>query len=177
MSRSIRDLLSGVAASRWMITTCVVVVAGMVGAAAQATPFGSNPEEACAALVKENLPASAIGLPSGIAAIDSAAIGPAVPFAIAEKAPTPGARITPATPSFCKVLGHIKPIDPKAPNIRFEINLPLDWNGRSVQYGGGGFNGVLITGLGLPPAHPFDKPSPLAQGFVTYGTKIGRAHV
>ena len=32
---------------------------------------------------------------------------------------------------------------------------------------------MLITGLGLPPAHPYDKPSPLAQGFVTYGTDSG----
>ena len=27
------------------------------------------------------------------------------------------------------------------------MNLPVEWNGRSVQYGGGGFNGTLITGL------------------------------
>jgi Tannase and feruloyl esterase len=42
-----------------------------------------------------------------------------------------------------------------------------------VQYGGGGFNGVLITGLGLVPAARFDTPAPLAQGFVTYGTDSG----
>ena len=121
----------------------------------------------------QDLPPSAIGLPSGTAAIESAAIVAAVPFAVAERGETPAGSIAPATPSFCKVLGHIKPIDPKAPNINFQINLPLDWNGRSVQYGGGGFNGVLVTGLDLPPAHPFDKPSPLAQGFVTYGTDSG----
>ena len=164
---------SGIAASRWAIATWVVGMVGVVGYPAQAIPLGNNTEEACAALLKQDLPPSAIGLPSGTAAIESAAIVAAVPFAVAERGPTPGARITPATPSFCKVLGHIKPIDPKAPNINFQINLPLDWNGRSVQYGGGGFNGVLITGLGLPPAHPFDKPSPLAQGFVTYGTDSG----
>ena len=163
-----------VAVSRLLITTGLVTVVGMVGCCgAQAVPLGRNPQEACAALVGADFPASMIDLPSGPAAIDSALIVPAAPFAVAEKAPTPGARITPATPSFCKVLGHIKPIDPKAPNISFQINLPFDWNGRSVQYGGGGFNGVLITGLGLPPAHPFDKPSPLAQGFVTYGTDAG----
>jgi hypothetical protein len=71
------------------------------------------------------------------------------------------------------VLGHIEPGDPEAPPIRFQVNLPLRWNGRSVQYGGGGFNGVLITGVGLPPAAPFDAPSPLARGFVTYGTDSG----
>ena len=65
------------------------------------------------------------------------------------------------------------PTDRKAPPIKFQVNLPVEWNGRSLQYGGGGFNGVLITGLGLPPAYPFDKPSPLARGFVTYGTDSG----
>ena len=47
----------------------------------------------------------------------------------------------------------------------------------------------VIPGVGLPPAAPFDGPSPLARGLVTYGTKphangdgpsngaeIGRAH-
>jgi feruloyl esterase len=144
----------------------------MAGYSAHAIPLGSNPEQACAALTGE-IRAAAIGLKSGPAVIESAAIVPAVPFSVAEKGPTPAARITPATPSFCKVLGHIKPVDADAPGINFQINLPLDWNGRSVQYGGGGFNGVLITGLALPPAHPFDKPGPLAQGFVTYGTDSG----
>ena len=44
-----------------------------------------------------------------------------------------------------------------------------------MQYGGGGFNGIVITGVGLPPAQPFDSPSPLAQGFATYGTDSGHA--
>ena len=105
--------------------------------------------------------------------IDSATLQAPSRLAVSERAPTPAARIAPANPAFCKVLGHIEPTDPKAPPIRFEINLPVEWNGRSVQYGGGGFNGTLITGLGLPPAYPFDMPSPLARGFVTYGTDSG----
>jgi feruloyl esterase len=55
----------------------------------------------------------------------------------------------------------------------FQINLPSQWNGRSVQYGGGGFNGTLINAVGLPPAQRFDTPSPLAQGYVTLGTDSG----
>ena len=95
------------------------------------------------------------------------------PLAVAERGPTPAARVTPANPEFCKVLGQIAPTDPKAPPIKFQVNLPVEWNGRSLQYGGGGFNGVLITGLALPPAYPFGAPSPLARGFVTYGTDSG----
>ena len=96
--------------------------------------------------------------------IDSATLQAPSQLAVSERGPTPAARIAPANPAFCKVLGHIEPSDPKAPPITFEVNLPVEWNGRSVQYGGGGFNGTLITGLGLPPAYPFDKPSPLARG-------------
>ena len=94
-------------------------------------------------------------------------------MAVAERGPTPAATITPATPEFCKVLGHIAPVDPAAPKIQFQVNLPTSWNGRSVQFGGGGFNGVLITGLGLVPASRFETPAPLAQGYVTVGTDSG----
>src|SRR3954469_5072072 len=105
--------------------------------------------------------------------IDSATLQTPSQLAVSERGPTPAARIAPANPAFCKVLGHIEPADPKAPPIKLQVNLPVQWNGRSLQYGGGGFNGVLISGLGLPPAYPFDKSSPLARGFVTYGTDSG----
>jgi hypothetical protein len=114
-----------------------------------------------------------LAAPSDSLRIDSATLQAPSRLAVAERAPTPAARITPANPMFCKVLGQIEPTDPKAPPIKFEVNLPVEWNGRSVQYGGGGFNGTLITGLGVPPAYPFDKPSPLARGFATYGTDSG----
>ncbi|MGY8666746.1 tannase/feruloyl esterase family alpha/beta hydrolase [Bradyrhizobium sp. UFLA05-109] len=110
---------------------------------------------------------------AGAVKIDSASLQAPSPLTVAERGPMPSGPVTPASPAFCKVLGHIEPVDPKAPPIKFQLNLPVEWNGRSVQYGGGGFNGVLITGLGLPPAYPFDKPSPLARGFVTYGTDSG----
>ena len=113
------------------------------------------------------------GAGSGAMKIDAAVLTEPAPLSVAEKGATPAGRINPATPSFCRVLGHIEPSDPKAPPIRFQLNLPLQWNGRSVQYGGGGFNGVLITGTGLPPAAPFDGASPLAKGFATYGTDSG----
>ncbi len=51
--------------------------------------------------------------------------------------------------------------------IRFQLNLPAQWNGRSVQYGGGGFNGVLITGLAQLRDAPADLPPPVALGFMT----------
>jgi feruloyl esterase len=130
---------------------------------------------ASAATMSEDAAATCNGLAGSFDAvkIESATLQSPSPLGVSERAPTPAARVVPANPGFCKVLGSIAPADPKAPPIKFEINLPVEWNGRSVQYGGGGFNGTLISGLGLPPAYPFDKPSPLARGFVTYGTDSG----
>jgi hypothetical protein len=116
---------------------------------------------------------SLVGPGLGGVRIDSGTLQAPSSLSVSERALTPAARIAPSHPAFCKVLGHFEPADPKAPPIRFEVNLPVEWNGRSLQYGGGGFNGILITALGLPPAYPYDEPSPLARGFVTYGTDSG----
>ena len=129
--------------ARWFATSLVGFAAGLLFpalAVAAEHKLGPDPAAKCAG-IKADAPVS----------IDSATIVPAVPFAVAERGPTPAARITPATPEFCRVLGRIAPVDPKAPPIRFQVNLPLAWNGRTVQYGGGGFNGVLITGLACRP--------------------------
>ncbi len=133
---------------------------------------GGNPVAVCESLVG-SMPASVISLRSGGVTIRSAKVVTATPLSVNASGPTPASLIVPARPDHCQVLGLIAPIDPSAPNIEFQINLPTAWNGRSVQYGGGGFNGVLITGLGLIPSGPFNVPAPLAKGFVTYGTDSG----
>jgi len=126
-----------------------------------------DPAAACAGLGGE-IPASAIGIPSGKATIQSAVLVQASPLAAPANAP-----LQPALPPHCKVLGEIAPLDPTAPPIRFQVNLPTEWNGRAVQYGGGGYNGVLITGTALAPAGRPEQPAPLARGYVTYGTDSG----
>src|SRR5262245_25399909 len=85
----------------------------------------------CTDLASLSIPASEIGLPSGAATIESAQIAtaPADPS-------NPG-----TTRDYCKVLGAVAPVDPNAPPVNFEVNLPADWNGKAVQYGGGGSNG------------------------------------
>jgi Tannase and feruloyl esterase len=133
---------------------------------------GTDPKTACEGLTAP-VEALFIGIPSGNASIDSATLVEAAPLAVAERGPTPASMVTPATPQYCKVVGRIAPLDAKAPPILFQVNLPTQWNRRSVQYGGGGFNGVLINALGLVPAARFDAPAPLAQGYVTYGTDSG----
>jgi feruloyl esterase len=145
----------------WAVLLAATMSSASVKAASKMT---GDPAATCSSLA---------GPADNAVRIDSAAMQAPSPLAVAERAPTPAAHITPANPEFCKVLGRIEPTDPKAPPIRFQVNLPVEWNGRSLQYGGGGFNGVLITALGLPTASPFGMPSPLARGFVTYGTDSG----
>jgi Tannase and feruloyl esterase len=161
----------GILAATVLLVSCQSMappVSRSLGAGAKV----SDPAGACAGLTAL-IPSSAIGLPSGAATIEAAVFTPATPLTAADRGPTPAAMITPANPDFCKVLGSIAPVDPAAPAIKFQVNLPVTWNGRSVQYGGGGFNGVLINALGLIPAGRFDQPAPLAQGYVTYGTDSG----
>lgn len=152
-------------------TAAVALLAGC--ATPGGTPIPPLKADNCTAMQGTRIAASAIGLPSGGATIDSATMVAASDLAVAERGATPAGMITPALPAHCKVLGRIAPVDPQAPAIHFQVNLPVQWNGRSVQYGGGGFNGVLITGTALVPAARYDQPVPLAQGYVTYGTDSG----
>ena len=156
--------------ARWIVAATATTLAGCSTGGAL---VGADPKTDCAALAGTTVPAAQIGLPSGAATIDSAQLMAPSALAVAERGPTPAAMITPAAPEYCKVLGRIAPVDPQAPPIQFQVNLPTQWNGRSVQYGGGGFNGVLINGLALVPAATYDKPSPLALGFATVGTDSG----
>src|SRR5262245_38750312 len=114
----------------------------------------------CAELINLKIPASDIGLPSGGVTIASAAMA-TVPA-------------DPATPDvkrdYCQVLGAVLPVDPAAPPVYFQINLPAQWNGKAVQYGGGGSNGVLVTGLNPLRDARADTPLPVARGFATWGT-------
>jgi hypothetical protein len=116
----------------------------------------------CAALAGRSIEPALIGLPGGPARIAAAAV---------ER--LPASQAAESTIGYCKVLGEIAPLDPAAPPIRFEVNLPEQWNGKAVQYGGGGFNGVLITGLDPLRDARLDTPVPVARGYATWGTDSG----
>jgi hypothetical protein len=137
----------------------VAVLLGVCGAA----PAVAADATGCARLAGLRIPATEIGLPSrgAVIAAASAETAPANPSA-------PEAKI-----EFCRLLGAIAPVDPAAPDIAVEINLPFAWNGKAVQYGGGGYNGVLVTGLAPLRDAPRDVPTPLAQGYATWGTDSG----
>jgi feruloyl esterase len=109
----------------------------------------------CMALTGAKLSASVIGLPTTGATTTSASLVD-----------------DPVNGRFCKVLGAIHPVDPAAPDIQFQVNLPSEWNHKALQIGGGGYNGVLINGETARFPAP-DKPSPLKQGYATFGSDSG----
>lgn len=72
---------------------------------------------------------------------------------------------TPTAPAYCAVDGRMSPVDRSATAkpILFRVALPAGWNGRAVQIGGGGTNGVIPNLTG----------EPLQRGFATYGSDSG----
>ncbi|HHX81539.1 MAG TPA: tannase/feruloyl esterase family alpha/beta hydrolase [Pseudomonadaceae bacterium] len=129
------------------------------GAAMQPDPQAMS-VVSCSELAGLRIAASDIGLPTTGATINSAEL-------IAGTAEASG------NGDYCKVLGAIHPLDYTAPDINFQVNLPANWNGKSVQFGGGGLNGTLVTGLGPYVKQPAGEATPLARGYLTLGSDSG----
>jgi feruloyl esterase len=127
--------------------------------AADGTPVKIE-ASACAALQGFQVPASAIGLPTAGAVVQTAvAVG-------ASDANNPNG-------DFCKAIGVVKPQHAGSPNLEFEVNLPLAWNRRALQMGGGGYDGSLVTALTPFTLQPASMDTPLKQGYVTLGSDGG----
>ena len=84
-------------------------------------------------------------------------------ISVAEKTSQAGVR-------YVDVKGIIRPVDPDAPNIEWEIALPLKWNGRSLQLGGGANNGSIPNVHGTSA---FGSIIPVDAGYVVYGDDSG----
>ncbi|AZQ54265.1 tannase/feruloyl esterase family alpha/beta hydrolase [Burkholderia cenocepacia] len=122
------------------------------GASASAPPPSAATQ--CAALNGLAIPASSIAEPTGGATVTSATL-------------------VEAAGEYCQVNGAIAPVDPAAPSIRFQVNLPTHWNRKALHYGGGGFDGTLITGVDALDMAPTGTPTPLANGYATFGDDSG----
>jgi Tannase and feruloyl esterase len=121
-------------------------VASCAGAALAQTA-ASSPQEACTKLAGTFIPPGAIGLPTSGAVVQSARL------VAVDAADNPNCE-------YCAVRGVVVPVSAAAPNMEFEVNLPTNWNNKALQLGGGGFDGVLVTGLGpagLQPARPAEQ--------------------
>ncbi|QGZ66418.1 tannase/feruloyl esterase family alpha/beta hydrolase [Paraburkholderia acidisoli] len=112
----------------------------------------------CADLAGVVIPPAVIGLPTGGALVQTATMIPATATGNQNG-------------DYCRITGVIRPQTAGTPDIRFELNLPSRWNGRALQFGGGGYNGVVVTGTGPVPFSP-DR-APLARGYATFGDDSG----
>ena len=126
------------------------------------TPAGGNPNPTPASLTCEDLvgmaiPASAIGLPTTGAVVNT----------------TTTVDATATVPEYCSVQGEINPVDPTAPNIMFSVALPTDWNTKAMMFGGGGFNGSIPNVVGNVGLGPTDEPTPIQRGYATFGSDSG----
>lgn len=106
--------------------------------------------------VGATIPVTAIGEPVSAVALD----------------PPAWTDATGEMPGYCSVTGSMAPADPDAPHaqpIHFRVVLPAEWNGRAVQLGGGGMNGIIPNLTG-----PIDGgPSGPARRAVTFGSDSG----
>ncbi|KAI3591881.1 hypothetical protein D9X30_3166 [Cupriavidus sp. U2] len=137
---------------------------GNTGAGGDAGPAPAVPAlsalEACNALNGASLPASSLALASGGATVSKATL-------IAADAPGN------SLGEYCQVRGAIAPVDASASSIRFAVNLPTQWNGKGIQFGGGGFDGTLIDGTETVRFALPGDPAPLSRGYATWGDDSG----
>src|SRR5690606_15209769 len=82
-------------------------------------PAPAPQAKSCAELNGLTVAAAEIGLPTSGAVVTGTEVVPAAGAGVA------------AVGEYCKVLGDINPVDPNAPPIKFQVNLPASWNGKA----------------------------------------------
>jgi hypothetical protein len=119
-----------------------------------------DPATACPALAGTEISASQIALPTRGGSVQTATLTPAT---------------TNGDPEYCRVRGQVLSADPAAPALNFQLNLPSTWVRRSMQLGGGGFNGSVVTGTGnVPGTTGANAPvTPLRRNYATFGSDGG----
>ena len=130
---------------------------------------GIPPKIDCADMKGRAIAASDIGLPTKGAIITDAKIVAVVPQA---------AGVNWSLPEYCAISGAIAPLDPGAPNIDFQVDIPTSWNQKAFHEGGGGTNGTIPQQVSNPVRSPFatevpGSPSVLAEGYAIFGSDSG----
>ncbi|MES2258038.1 MAG: tannase/feruloyl esterase family alpha/beta hydrolase [Pseudomonadota bacterium] len=119
----------------------------------------ASPASACSALAGMAIAPARIGLPTTGGTVDSAT------FVAANASGN-------SNGEYCLVQGAIHPASAGAPDIKFQANLPTNWNKRSLHMGGSGYNGAVVTGL-APIAFAPTAKSALSRGYATFGSDSG----
>ena len=120
----------------------------------------ANDLDHCSSLRGARIDPSRIGIPSGAARVLDAVI---------DNEPASRGAAT----RYCKVTGEIAALTVGASVIHFQLNLPPSWNRKLVMTGGGGFNGIVLGGLGPLRDAPHGTATPLAKGYATASTDSG----
>ncbi|TDN69977.1 tannase/feruloyl esterase family alpha/beta hydrolase [Paraburkholderia sp. BL10I2N1] len=155
------------AIARALLAASTIAISGCGGHdSAPANVAAQTSAAMCSALAGMTVPASSIGLPTTGATVISATL-----VADTDPGNTNG--------EYCKVLGSIHPVDFNAPDIHAEVDLPTNFNGKSVHFGGAGFDGTIPATEGSPldgflaGAEPAGVTTPLRRGYVTLGSDSG----
>nr|WP_320131299.1 tannase/feruloyl esterase family alpha/beta hydrolase [uncultured Holophaga sp.] len=157
-----------IAAQMGLLLSAVGLAVGCGGSS------GTTTKDPCASLTGLTIPASEIGLATKGAKVTAATLVKAADA-------TSGVE-------YCKVVGEIYPYTTSedvtdltdgttvttitTPNINFQVDIPTDWNYRTLQVGGGGFDGTIPS---LDTATANGITNPLARGYATLGSDSGHA--
>lgn len=145
--------------ARWTLGMAICAIA-LIAPTAPSWAQTARPMS-CDDLGKASVPTTAIHLPTG---------GVRITGATQMAASGTGAT---AVGAFCRVRAEILPVDPAAPPIRMELNLPEAWNGKALMYGGGGFNGSPLSTGGTIRLQPTTTAIPLGRGYATFSSDSG----
>jgi Tannase and feruloyl esterase/Tannase-like family of unknown function (DUF6351) len=130
---------------------------------------GVTPTVDCASMKGRTIAPTDIGLPTKGATITDAKLNPG-----SGPSQTPSAFV----PEYCAISGAIAPVDPSAPAINFQVDIPTVWNQKSFHNGGGGVNGTIPPQVANPARNPSqtappDAPSVLSEGYSIFGSDSG----
>lgn len=157
----------------------LMLLSGYAAAAADAAraPLPMiTPHVPCDSLVGATIPAARIALPTSGVRVTSATLIAATPEVVGSSS------VTHALPEYCQILASIDPVDPLAPPINFQLNVPTQWNQKTIQVGGGGLDGAIPGSLATiassggslnGSAYPPDTEYPMSQGYAMFGGDSG----
>ncbi|GAA3761056.1 tannase/feruloyl esterase family alpha/beta hydrolase [Plantactinospora mayteni] len=160
MQTSTRRKRWSIAFAAALALTVPALAASGIGASGNETDAAAT--QKCSVLNGKTIATGAIGIPTGGAIVSSAVAAGA------------GGTGNQAYGAHCLVSGDIRPVDPAAPNIKFQVALPRAWNGKAVMLGGAGLNGFIPPVTNASNLWGSQKmPLPLGRGYAVFSSDSG----